>query len=157
MVYQHFGDRDTLLLEAGLDLARRELLPRLAETPQSATGREQALAVARHFANHRRVLPRAADRTLRVRAQPRADRPAPAGQQAGHIGQLYGDRLTPQATDDLAAFLTGGADSFVTTWVVEGGDPLDPEAFTDRLMTVMSALMAAMSRIDDTTDREDSP
>ncbi|MFE7836069.1 TetR family transcriptional regulator [Streptomyces sp. NPDC057474] len=27
VVYQHFGDRDTLLLEAGLGLARRELLP----------------------------------------------------------------------------------------------------------------------------------
>jgi len=36
VVYQHFGDRDTLLLEAGLDLARRELLPYLADNPQTS-------------------------------------------------------------------------------------------------------------------------
>lgn len=156
VVYQHFGDRDTLLLEAGLDLARRELLPRLAETPQSATGREQALAVARHFANHRAYY-RALLTGPCAFALSRGliGLLLPVNRQA--IRQLYGDRLTRQAADDVAAFLTGGADSFVTTWVVEGGDPLDPEAFTDRLMTVMSALMAAMSWVDDTTDRQDCP
>ncbi|MFE7836067.1 hypothetical protein ACFU53_08410 [Streptomyces sp. NPDC057474] len=45
--------------------------------------------------------------------------------------QLCGDRLDAQAADDLAVFLTGGGASFVTTWVAECADPLDPEAFTD--------------------------
>ncbi|MBP2324893.1 AcrR family transcriptional regulator [Kibdelosporangium banguiense] len=147
VVYQHFGDRDTLLLEAGLDLARRELLPRLAETPQEATGREQTLATARHFADHRafyRALLTgscafALDRGL-------ISLLLPINRQA--IGKLYGDRLSRQVVDDLAVLLTGGAGSFITSWVVEGDDPLDPEAFTDRLLDVMSVLMTATGRID---------
>ncbi|HEX8865496.1 MAG TPA: helix-turn-helix domain-containing protein, partial [Lentzea sp.] len=50
VVYQHFGDLDSVLLESGLDLCRRELLPRLTgmrEDPRSKT-----LATARHFAEH---------------------------------------------------------------------------------------------------------
>lgn len=52
LVYQHFGDRDALLLEAALDLARTELLPRFADVA-SPEGRERALALTRHFAEHR--------------------------------------------------------------------------------------------------------
>jgi hypothetical protein len=44
--------------------------------------------------------------------------------------------------EDLAAFLTGGWGDFVHTWVVEGPDPLDPEAFTDRLLRTASALLS---------------
>ncbi|QUH02102.1 helix-turn-helix transcriptional regulator [Saccharopolyspora erythraea] len=139
VVYQHFGDRDALLLEAGLDLVRRELLPHLADDPRVAAGREQALAVARHFAGHRAFY-----RALLTGSCAFAlDRGLigvllPINRQA--IQRLHGDRLTREAIDDLAAFLTGGAGSFVTSWVVDGADPLDPEAFTDRLMGVMSVL-----------------
>src|SRR5436190_129354 len=53
VVYKHFGDRDALLLEAGLDLARRELLPAIADTSHLPPGRARALAMVRHFADHR--------------------------------------------------------------------------------------------------------
>src|SRR5262245_49685676 len=49
LVYQQFRDRDTLLLEAALDLARRELLPGVTD----GDGRGRALALARHMAAHR--------------------------------------------------------------------------------------------------------
>src|SRR6266566_10110169 len=52
LVYLQFGDRDTLLQEAALDLARRELLPQLQDAPGALTGRNRALAIARHFADH---------------------------------------------------------------------------------------------------------
>ncbi|MFD9122937.1 TetR/AcrR family transcriptional regulator [Streptomyces bottropensis] len=89
VVYQHFGDRDALLLEAGLDLARRELLPQLADAPPGTTTREQTLATARHFAGHGAALRRPpgvlqgpVDRIVRVRAGPGLDRAAAAGQPA---------------------------------------------------------------------------
>ncbi|MFI1213459.1 TetR/AcrR family transcriptional regulator [Streptomyces sp. NPDC020802] len=140
VVYQHFGDRDTLLLEAGLDLARRKLLPGLADGFQQMTAREQTLAVCRHFADHRtfyRALLTAScafalDRGL-------ISLLLPVNRQS--MQRFYGDRLAPEAIDDLAAFLSGGGASLVTTWVVEGAEPLDPEAFTDRLLRVTSALM----------------
>jgi hypothetical protein len=46
-------DRDTLLPKGGLDLAGRELLPRLADGPPAVNGCERALAMSRPFADHR--------------------------------------------------------------------------------------------------------
>ncbi|TQE22983.1 TetR/AcrR family transcriptional regulator [Streptomyces ipomoeae] len=142
VVYQHFGDRDTLLLEAGLDLARRELLPRLMDCPPETSGRDRALAVSRHFAEHR-VFYRA---LLTGSCAFALDRGLislllPVNRQS--VRQLYGDRLDPQTVDDMATFLAGGGAAFVTTWVVEAADPLDPEAFTDRLLRVTSVLSTA--------------
>ena len=37
VLYQHFGDRDTLLLETALDLAARELLPRITDTTDTSS------------------------------------------------------------------------------------------------------------------------
>jgi AcrR family transcriptional regulator len=138
VVYQHFGDLDTVLLESGLDLARRELLPRLADLREPVDGRAEALAMARHFAEHQVFYGAlltgscafALDRGL-IRLM------LPVNRQA--VEHLHGARITGRAADDLAAFITGGVGSFVTTWVVDGAP--DPEAFTDRLMTVMSLLM----------------
>ena len=138
VVYQHFGDLDTVLLEAGLDLARRELLPRLADLREPVDGHAEALAMARHFAEHvvfyRALLTGscafAVDRGL-IRLM------LPVNRQA--VQHLYGDQLSEQAAEDLATFITGGVGSFVTTWVVAGAP--DPEAFTDRLMNVISLLM----------------
>jgi AcrR family transcriptional regulator len=154
VVYQHFGDRDTLLLEAGLDLARREVLPHLTDHPPEATGRELTLAVCRHFAEHR-VFYRALltgscgfalDRRL-------ISLLLPVNRQG--FQRFYGDRLAPQEIDDLATFMTGGGAAFITTWVVEGTDPLDPEAFTDRLLGMTSALMTAMNRVASTSETKD--
>ncbi|MGW6929154.1 TetR/AcrR family transcriptional regulator [Lentzea sp. NPDC054927] len=138
VVYQHFGDLDTVLLEAGLDLARRELLPRFSgfEDPQDA--RAEMLVMTRHFAEHR-VFYRA---LLTGPCAFALDRGLiklllPVNRQA--VAHLYGDRIPGEVVDDLAAFFTGGAGSFVTAWVVDGAP--DPEAFTDRLMTLMSLLM----------------
>jgi AcrR family transcriptional regulator len=144
VVYQHFGDRDTLLLEAGLDLARRELLPYLTQSTP-ASGRERALAVSRHFAGHR-VFYRALLTGSGAFALDRGliSLLLPVNRQS--VQQVYRDRLAPAAIDDLATFMTGGAGALMTTWVVTGADPLDPEAFTDRLLAAVSVLMTAMSR-----------
>lgn len=140
VAYQHFGDRDALLLEAGLELAKRELVPRLADCPNETTGRERALVVSRHFAEHRAFY-----RALLTGS-------CASAVERGLIGlllpvnregleRMYGERLEPEAVGDLATFLTGGGSTFFTTWVVEGPEPLDPQAFTNRLMRVMSVLL----------------
>ncbi|GGU28080.1 TetR/AcrR family transcriptional regulator [Lentzea flava] len=138
VVYQHFGDLDTVLLEAGLDLARRELLPRLTNHQEGVDARAETLAVATHFARHQVFYHAlltgscafALDRGL-------ISLLLPVNRQA--VEHLHGDRLTAQAADDLAAFITGGAGSFITAWVVDGAH--DPEAFTDRLIAVISLLL----------------
>lgn len=145
VVYEHFGDRDALLLEAGLDLVRRELLPQLDGVAPDTVARPRALAVSRHFAEHRafyRALMTgscafALDRGLLGLLLP-INRRA--------FEKLHGDRLDSRTIDDLATFLTGGAGSFITTWVVNGPEPLDPEELTDRVMAVMAVLITSIEQ-----------
>jgi AcrR family transcriptional regulator len=142
VLYQQFGDRDGLLLEAALDLARRELIRDIVE-PEHLTGRAPALAVARFFAGHRpfyrAVLTSACGFAL-TRALTGLILPA----NRRVVEHAAGDRLDAQAADDLALLLTGGAGTLINTWIVEAPDPLDPEAFIDRLMRVASTIVGAL-------------
>ncbi|MEU5260348.1 helix-turn-helix domain-containing protein [Amycolatopsis sp. NPDC021455] len=142
VLYQQFGDRDALLLEAALDLVRRELLEGpLDGLSEAAPGDERApmLALARHFATHRRFY-----RALLTSSSAFALNQAltsvflPLNREG--IGRMLGDRLGRQGVEDLAAFLTGGAGALVNAWVIEGPEPLDPEEFTDRLTAIRSVV-----------------
>jgi AcrR family transcriptional regulator len=137
LVYQQFRDRDTLLLEAALDLARRELLPGVTAGPDP---RAQTLALASHMAAYRPFY-RAVLTSPCGFALSRALRGLflPLNRQAVEL--MFGDRVDGRTSDDLATFLTGGWGAFVDTWVVDGPDPLDPEQFTDRLLAAASALV----------------
>jgi AcrR family transcriptional regulator len=143
VVYQQFGDRDTLLLEAALDLARRELLPQIDEASQVPSGRDRALATARHFADYRvfyrAVLTGASGFALN---RSLSGLIIPLNRQV--VEQMSDGWLGPKAVEDLAMFLTGGAAAVVNTWIVEGETPLDPEKFTDRLMFMMTVLTGAL-------------
>jgi AcrR family transcriptional regulator len=140
VVYQQFGDRDTLLLEAALDLARRELV---GDRSQRLTGRDRALLMARHFAEHRLFY-----RALLTGSCGFALNRALSGLFSAFnrqvVDQLHGGRLDPQTAEDVATFLTGGGAAVVNSWVVEGEDPLDPEEFADRLMRLGAVVTAAM-------------
>ncbi|MGK3206212.1 TetR/AcrR family transcriptional regulator [Amycolatopsis sp. MEPSY49] len=140
VLYQQFGDRDALLLEAALDLVRRELL---ADPP----GDERAalLALAEHFAAHRRFY-----RALLTGTSAFAFTEALTGLflplNRRHLGQALGDRLGDREVEDLATFLTGGAGAVVNAWVVGGPDPLDANAFTDRLLRIRSVVTATITK-----------
>jgi AcrR family transcriptional regulator len=140
LVYQQFGDRDTLLLEAALDLARRELLPRVAESPQSADRDDRMLAVAQHMAAYRPFY-RALLTSPCAFALTKALNSLLLPVNRDGVRQLFGDRLDAHTIEDLATFMTGGWGAFVLTWVVEGPQPLDPEQFTDRLQRIATELM----------------
>jgi AcrR family transcriptional regulator len=142
LVYLQFGNRDALLLEAALDLARRELLPHLQDASDELTGRDRALATARHFADHRSFY-----RAMLTGPCAFALNEAlnglfhPVNRQFARMLLGEGDEL--RAVDDLATFLTGGGAAIFNSWLIEGEDPLDPEDFADRLMRVLSVLSGA--------------
>lgn len=141
LVYLQFGDRDTLLLEAALDLARRELLPHFQDAPDGATGRALPLTLARHFAEHRAFY-----RAMLTSSCAFGLNKALAGLflpiNRRVARQMAGERLDARTVEDLATFLTGGSSAFVNTWVIEGDDPLDPKEFTNRLLRMVSVVVA---------------
>lgn len=143
VLYQHFGDRDRLLLESALDLATRELLPSMAEASNDPTRRSGALALARHFAGHsafyRAVLTSSCAFELNKALTGLL---IPVNRKL--VQDMFGGALDPQGELDFATFLTGGGASVVNTWVVEGAEPLDPEQFSDRLMRLAGVAAALL-------------
>jgi AcrR family transcriptional regulator len=136
--YQQFGDRDTLLLEASIDLLRRELLPEITTLPP---GRLRAIASSQHFAAHRGFY-----RAILVSSS--------ATQLSAAVGELFLPRtrerlqylfadLDAQLISDLAIQLHGGMIALLTHWLVDGNDPLNPEQFADRLLRVQYFLVPA--------------
>jgi AcrR family transcriptional regulator len=142
LVYQQFGDRDSLLLAAALDLAERELVPLAKADPTAPGQRDRILAGARHFAQYRsfyRAMLTGPCGYALVKAQ--TELLVPFNQRIVH--QMPGGHRDPDLVADLAGFVTAGAAGVFNTWIVEGDDPLDPEAFTDRLMRMLTAINAA--------------
>lgn len=143
LVYQQFGDRDELLLAAALDLARRELLPALADASEAVTDPARPLAMARHFAAHRGFY-----RAMLTGSCAFALNKALTGllvpANRRFLRRLCGDRLDPRTLDDLATGLTGAGAALFNTWVVEGEEPLDPAEFADRLLRMVSVATAAI-------------
>jgi AcrR family transcriptional regulator len=140
LVYQQFGDRDALLLEAALELARRELLPRVSDASEAMSGRGRVLAAARHFAEHRSFY-----RAMMTSACAFALNEALSGLLTP-VNQQLVRRMSPLPLDpdlaaDLTMFVTGGWAAIITTWVIEGEDPLDPEALASRLLRIVPVLV----------------
>lgn len=145
VLYQQFGDRDSLLLEAALDLVRRELLDSRVDTVHPEDRRASTLAVARHFAEHRRFY-RALLNSPSAYALTKALTSVFLPHNRRSIEAAGSEPLDPRTVEDLATFLTGGAAVVFNTWVAEGPEPLDPEEFTDRLLRMWSVVASAMTQ-----------
>lgn len=145
VLYQQFGDRDALVLEAALDLVRRELLTELADLAVPDGEHAAILALGRHFARHRRFY-----RALMTGASAFALNKALTGLflpfNRENLDRALGGRLDAGGVEDLATFLTGGAGAVVNAWVVDGPDPLDPEEFADRLQRMHSVVNAMLAK-----------
>jgi AcrR family transcriptional regulator len=133
LIYQQFKDKDSLLLEAGLDFARRarqERRERIGDGPENA--RARLVAMGAHFAEHRALY-----RTMLTGSCAYAFSQALCELFASGNRQLirrrYGDELAPDVEQDLTDYLTGGTAAIVHSWVVSAPDPLDPEILVDRL------------------------
>ena len=157
IVYQHFGDRDTLLLEAALDLIRTELMPWLAEDdPETDTNtappttlvdtRDQALLMARHFAQHR-VFYRAMLNSSSASALNEALGGLFGAVNRRAFHEQFAGKFDPQQIEDLTVFVTGGSASIVNAWVTTGDEPLDPEDLADRMVGLAGIFTAALGQI----------
>lgn len=142
LLYQHFNDRDTLLLEAALDLAERELVPLITQDLQSGIAPDQLLAVVGHFAQHRpfyRAMlknSRSYDLTHELNGMLSAfNEPL--------IALMSARGLEPQAVEDLTVFTTGGWAAVINNWLIEAPDPLDVPAFSQRLTDIALAVLGA--------------
>jgi AcrR family transcriptional regulator len=143
LVYLHFGDRDTLLLEAALDLTRRELAEPWQHLPCDAPVRDHALGIARHFADHRDFY-RAMFNSASAFALSRAVSGVLAPLRRNSLEARFGEVLPPRLAEDMGAFINGGSAALVHAWVTETDGPLDPEAMADRLLAVGRVLGAAL-------------
>ena len=144
LLYQHFGDRDALLLAAAVDLAERELLPQIAADPQAAAGTDRLLGVVGHFAQHRPFY-RAMLNSSRSYELTNALNTmlGPFNQQL--IDLISGSALKPQVVEDMTLFVTGGWAALINRWLLEDPDPLDVQAFSQRLMNISLVLVGAVT------------
>lgn len=143
LVYLHFGDRDTLLLEAALDLTRCELAEPWERAGGKGCVRDHALAVARHFADHRDFY-RAMFNSASAFALSRAVSGLLSPLRRESLEARFGEVLPRQVAEDLGAFINGGSAALVHTWVTETEEPLDPEAMADRLIAIGDVLGVAL-------------
>jgi AcrR family transcriptional regulator len=133
LIYQQFGDRDTLLLEAALDLARREL----TESDHEVGVSPGMTAALRHFAGRRAFYramltgPCAYRLTIAL-----SNLLSPFNREL--VRGMPGVRAG--VVDDLTTFVTGGWAAVMNDWIINGPVPLDVEAFAARLMKLLRAI-----------------
>lgn len=139
VAYQQFGDLGTLLLEAALDLLRRELVPDIDTLPP---GRTRALASAHHFAAHRAFY-RAVLTSSSAFALESGLAQLLWPYTRERLEDMFGDELEPAMITDLAVHLGGGATAMLKTWLTSGDRQLDPASFADRMMRVAYFLVPA--------------
>lgn len=146
LVYLHYGDRDSLLFEAALDLARRELAEPWGEAPGATISRDRALAVTRHFAAHRDFY-RAMFESASAYALNEVVSALLAPLRSSSVRVRFGSVLPPRLADDLGVFITGGGTALMHAWVASCDEALDPEAMADRLLAVGEILTGALDRL----------
>ena len=134
LVYLQFGDRDSLLVEAAVDLVRRELVQHADDGPEAQ--RPRALATARHFAQHRSFY-RAMLTGACAFHMTRTLSSTFASLTRQSARELFGD-LDSKTMPDMTAFLAGGAGAIINNWLIDSRDPLDPEELADRLLHLAS-------------------
>ena len=118
LVYQQFGDRDTLLLEIALDLVRRDLLPHIADRAAASGERDRVLLVTRHFARHRPFY-----RAMMTGSCGFALSKALTGMlfpvNQPLVRLISRVPLDPEREADLATFVVGGWNALFSAWVIE--------------------------------------
>jgi AcrR family transcriptional regulator len=138
MLYLHFGDRDALLVAAAADLVERDLLAEVGDPDAAQRGR--ILAVARHFARHRRFYrPMLTGACAQPLSAAFAKLFGSLITDAG-LREVFGD-LDDATARDVITLISHGVGAIVHDWVVNGADPLVPEELADRLQGLIALLV----------------
>jgi AcrR family transcriptional regulator len=135
LVYLQFGDRDALLVEAAVDLVRRELVH---EEGGSEGQRPRAVATTRHFARYRPFY-RAMLTGSCAFAMTRTLSTAFSSFTQESARELFGD-LDRKTMRDMTAFVAGGVGAIINNWLIDGEDPLRPDDLAERLLRLGSVL-----------------
>ncbi len=145
VLYQHYGDRDGVLVAAAMDLMTRGLADELSELSAAADGAspERTAAMvsssARHFAAHRRfyraLLTGPCAHPLQQRV---SELFAPFSRAAAR--RMFGG-LEETVTAEVADFFTAGTTMTFMRWIIDGPERLDPRSLADRLGRIQSVLM----------------
>lgn len=138
LVYLQFGDRDSLLVEAAMDLHRRDFLLRVQD--EEKTSYDKMLAMSRYFARHRSFY-RAMLTGSCAFAMARS-LTCLFSSLTRQYGRVPFAELDEETAEDLAVFIAGGIGTVVQQWLVDGEDPLKPEVLADRLRRLFPALLA---------------
>ena len=134
LVYLQFGDRDSLLVKAAVDLVQRELIPHVGDGGDDE--RRRALATARHFATYRSFY-RAMLTGSCAFAMTRTLSSSFSLLTRRSVRELFGE-LDPKTMQDMTAFLAAGAGAILNNWVIDGADPLRPDDIAERLLRLAS-------------------
>lgn len=132
--YQHFNDRDALLVAAVTDLLTREL------TPQTVDGMSPTLMQA-HFVKYQRFY-----RALLTGpcAQAVTEAASRWFQPYSAIAarELFGE-LDDRTANEVAEFFTGGTIAAFRRWVADAPEPADLQEFAQRIARIQTAISAA--------------
>ncbi|WP_280331335.1 TetR family transcriptional regulator [Nocardia wallacei] len=134
VVYLQFGDRDSLLAAAAVELAERELYPLFPDLGAD-TLRARVLAAARHLAVHHRFYRALATgscsfalRTAAIRSFDQLHRQTP-------VPIL--DALPPRDAAVAGTFVVGGVMAVIDDWLLADRErEPDPLVLTDRLLAL---------------------
>jgi AcrR family transcriptional regulator len=135
LLYQHFGDRDGLLVAAAVDLADRGLVARAALVQDP---RARVLVLAEHFSTHRAFY-RAMLTGSCAFAITRALTAFFSTITVVTLQDLLPGPDEPTRRD-LAVFYAGGVSAITNDWLIDGPDPLDPEDLVHRLLRLARVL-----------------
>jgi AcrR family transcriptional regulator len=141
VAYQHFADRDGLLVEAAVDLIRRELIPALQVeiAVPSPSAYAIALASAEHFLGHRAFY-----RAMFTGACSYAVGVAVADLYRPFHVRLVQDGLgsdvDPAVVDPLVTFLTAGDDAIIADYVVNDPEDVTPQQVAARVAAIQKTL-----------------
>ncbi|MEU2201670.1 TetR/AcrR family transcriptional regulator [Isoptericola sp. NPDC019482] len=139
LLYQHFGDRDALLVAATVDFTERALSDVGAEDPV-----ERMVALTRHLAEHRAYY-RAIFSGPCAFAASEALKDLFSDLNRSSVGALFGD-LDRAALDDMRLFFAAGVQAIVRSWITSPRSPADPDELDDRLRRVATIFAESINR-----------
>lgn len=130
LIYLQFGDRDSLLVEAAIDLLGRELIPRAEEgtVARNPRGLEMAQLFAKYRSFYRAMLTGSCSFEMK-KALSEFFRSV----SRSAVQELFGE-LGKESVEDVAVFFTAGVGAIVDDWLIYADDPLDPEELSERLL-----------------------
>jgi AcrR family transcriptional regulator len=135
VLYEHFGDRDGLLVASVVDLIQRELSPHFS----GATAKGPSLlTIGEHLVEHRDFYRAVLTGSVAYQtAQTVSDLARAHAVEKARA--LFGE-LDEATAQDVARYFNGATAVAITEWIVEDEETISPRALADRLERIEAVL-----------------